>query len=207
MVRFLPPNCSAICVWFIVKLFTHMHATTHMQQQSDSYHSIVSPGRDQCCTGPYGRRWLEMAHVSESSFPPKKSRTGNILHSSIMSCFHTLFIYVKYCTCYVVRYDTVKGSDWLGDQDAIHYMTEEAPKAVIEVFMLCCTTIHGTCTAWELRDAIQSDRGWKNLPTSIWWSEFELWQRRSSTSMLLCCWSYWSFITTHFIWEGKNSDV
>ena len=31
------------------------------------------------------------------------------------------------------RYDTVKGSDWLGDQDAIHYMTEEAPKAVIEV--------------------------------------------------------------------------
>lgn len=30
-------------------------------------------------------------------------------------------------------YDTVKGSDWLGDQDAIHYMTREAPQAVIEV--------------------------------------------------------------------------
>uniref|UniRef100_A0A1A9ZI22 Succinate dehydrogenase [ubiquinone] flavoprotein subunit, mitochondrial n=1 Tax=Glossina pallidipes TaxID=7398 RepID=A0A1A9ZI22_GLOPL len=30
-------------------------------------------------------------------------------------------------------YDTVKGSDWLGDQDAIHYMTCEAPKAVIEL--------------------------------------------------------------------------
>ncbi|KAI3389390.1 hypothetical protein SNEBB_001020 [Seison nebaliae] len=30
-------------------------------------------------------------------------------------------------------YDTVKGSDWLGDQDAIHYMTEEAPKAVLEM--------------------------------------------------------------------------
>lgn len=30
-------------------------------------------------------------------------------------------------------YDTVKGSDWLGDQDAIHYMTEQAPRAVIEV--------------------------------------------------------------------------
>jgi succinate dehydrogenase/fumarate reductase flavoprotein subunit len=27
----------------------------------------------------------------------------------------------------------VKGSDWLGDQDAIHYMTKEAPEAVIEV--------------------------------------------------------------------------
>lgn len=30
-------------------------------------------------------------------------------------------------------YDTVKGSDWLGDQDAIHYMTREASKAVIEL--------------------------------------------------------------------------
>ncbi|CAG8642283.1 10836_t:CDS:10, partial [Dentiscutata erythropus] len=30
-------------------------------------------------------------------------------------------------------YDTVKGSDWLGDQDAIHYMCREAPDAVIEL--------------------------------------------------------------------------
>ncbi|CAG8582056.1 18036_t:CDS:10 [Acaulospora morrowiae] len=30
-------------------------------------------------------------------------------------------------------YDTVKGSDWLGDQDAIHYMCREAPNAVIEL--------------------------------------------------------------------------
>jgi len=30
-------------------------------------------------------------------------------------------------------YDTVKGSDWLGDQDAIEYMTKEAPNAVIEL--------------------------------------------------------------------------
>ncbi|KAH8597046.1 FAD binding domain-containing protein [Bisporella sp. PMI_857] len=30
-------------------------------------------------------------------------------------------------------YDTVKGSDWLGDQDAIHYMTREASKAVYEL--------------------------------------------------------------------------
>ena len=30
-------------------------------------------------------------------------------------------------------YDTVKGSDWLGDQDAIHYMCKEAPRAVIEL--------------------------------------------------------------------------
>ena len=30
-------------------------------------------------------------------------------------------------------YDTVKGSDWLGDQDAIHYMTREAPQSIIEL--------------------------------------------------------------------------
>jgi succinate dehydrogenase / fumarate reductase flavoprotein subunit len=30
-------------------------------------------------------------------------------------------------------YDTVKGSDWLGDQDAIAYMCREAPAAVIEL--------------------------------------------------------------------------
>jgi len=30
-------------------------------------------------------------------------------------------------------YDTVKGSDWLGDQDAIEYMVRNAPKAVYEL--------------------------------------------------------------------------
>jgi succinate dehydrogenase / fumarate reductase flavoprotein subunit len=30
-------------------------------------------------------------------------------------------------------YDTVKGSDWLGDQDAIEYMCKEAPAAVVEL--------------------------------------------------------------------------
>jgi succinate dehydrogenase (ubiquinone) flavoprotein subunit len=30
-------------------------------------------------------------------------------------------------------YDTVKGSDWLGDQDAIHYMCREAVPAVVEL--------------------------------------------------------------------------
>jgi succinate dehydrogenase / fumarate reductase flavoprotein subunit len=30
-------------------------------------------------------------------------------------------------------YDTVKGSDWLGDQDAIEYMCKEGPAAVIEL--------------------------------------------------------------------------
>ncbi len=30
-------------------------------------------------------------------------------------------------------YDTIKGSDWLGDQDAIQYMTQEAPAAIYEM--------------------------------------------------------------------------
>jgi len=30
-------------------------------------------------------------------------------------------------------YDTIKGADWLGDQDAIHYMCKEAPAAVREM--------------------------------------------------------------------------
>lgn len=30
-------------------------------------------------------------------------------------------------------YDTVKGSDWLGDQDAIHYMAREAIESVYEL--------------------------------------------------------------------------
>jgi succinate dehydrogenase / fumarate reductase, flavoprotein subunit len=30
-------------------------------------------------------------------------------------------------------YDTVKGADWLGDQDAIEYLVREAPQAVYEL--------------------------------------------------------------------------
>ena len=30
-------------------------------------------------------------------------------------------------------FDTVKGSDWLGDQDAIEYLCSNAPEAVIEL--------------------------------------------------------------------------
>src|SRR5574341_2417905 len=30
-------------------------------------------------------------------------------------------------------YDTVKGSDWLGDQDAIEFMCKKAPEVVVEL--------------------------------------------------------------------------
>ena len=35
--------------------------------------------------------------------------------------------------CIRDRYDTVKGSDWLGDTDAMEYLAREAPKAVYEL--------------------------------------------------------------------------
>lgn len=48
--------------------------------------------------------------------------------------------HVRYCALgYLIQNNPstnifqVKGSDWLGDQDAIHYMTREAPNTVVEV--------------------------------------------------------------------------
>lgn len=54
----------------------------------------------------------------------------------LMSWFKGIgnLIYIKsYLFNLFFRFDTVKGSDWLGDQDAIHYLTREAPAAVIEL--------------------------------------------------------------------------
>ena len=49
-----------------------------------------------------------------------------------MSIFHSRFSHQN-VEAWNSMYDTVKGSDWLGDQDAIHYMTREAPASVIEL--------------------------------------------------------------------------
>lgn len=38
-------------------------------------------------------------------------------------------------------YDTVKGSDWLGDQDAIEYLVREAPQAVYELEHAVCHSL------------------------------------------------------------------
>lgn len=115
-------------------------------------------------------------------------------------------------------YDTVKGSDWLGDQDAIHYMTEQAPQAVVEVrfymsqidstvtnclhslFMVSFKLqnskppgfcLIGCCAFFpvgELRHAFQSHWRWKDLPASFWRSEPEVWKRGPGSPMLLCSW-------------------
>lgn len=45
-------------------------------------------------------------------------------------------------------YDTVKGSDWLGDQDAIHYMTREAPASVIELENYGCPFVSVLFSWW-----------------------------------------------------------
>ena len=45
-------------------------------------------------------------------------------------------------------YDTIKGSDWLGDQDAIEFMCQEAPKVVYELEHFGMpTTARSPCSA------------------------------------------------------------
>ena len=43
-------------------------------------------------------------------------------------------------------YDTVKGADWLGDQDAIEYMCREAPAAVYEPVSYTHLTLPTICS-------------------------------------------------------------
>lgn len=68
----------------------------------------------------------------------KKHLLLNEMYLSVTNLFEC-----HICIFFFFRYDTVKGSDWLGDQDAIHYMTREAPQAVIEVILyaLCILCI------------------------------------------------------------------
>lgn len=107
-------------------------------------------------------------------------------------------------------YDTVKGSDWLGDQDAIAYMTREAPQAVIEVSnspyilfthyslqMFSPSFQHLLLSARELRSTVQSNARRKDLSACIRWSGAELWQRRASPSNVCGGRSYRSFAIAH----------
>ena len=54
-------------------------------------------------------------------------------------CDHSVFLgFVLFCLFFRDEwqwhaYDTVKGSDWLGDQDSIQYMCQNAPTAVREL--------------------------------------------------------------------------
>ena len=68
-------------------------------------------------------------------------------------------------------YDTVKGADWLGDQDAIEYLCKEAPRAVIEL---------------EKYGVPYQNRRGKNLSKTIWRDDCKLW-KWDCTKNLCCC--------------------
>ena len=69
-------------------------------------------------------------------------------------------------------YDTVKGSDWLGDQDAIEYMCKEAPAAVVEL------EHYGV-------PFFAYGRG-PNLPACFRRNDDAFWRRHCSTNMRGC---------------------
>ena len=54
-------------------------------------------------------------------------------------------------------YDTIKGSDWLGDQDAIEFMCREAPKVVYDLEHMACRLIE-TLTAQFIKDPLADTR-------------------------------------------------
>jgi succinate dehydrogenase/fumarate reductase flavoprotein subunit len=74
-------------------------------------------------------------------------------------------------------YDTVKGSDWLGDQDAIHYMTREAPQSVIELENYGCPfsrtedgRMYDVIISYSISKLIEqqlSARFWRPIP-KVW---------------------------------------
>jgi len=85
-------------------------------------------------------------------------------------------------------YDTVKGSDWLGDQDAIHYMTREAPQSVIELENYGCPfsrTDDGKMYASHSRLSLQHTDS-KQLPACFRWTVSEVRQGRTGVPMLRC---------------------
>ena len=69
-------------------------------------------------------------------------------------------------------YDTIKGSDWLGDQDAIEYMCREAIPAVIELER------YGV--------PFSPHRGRAYLPTCLWRHDYALRQRPSPAHLRRC---------------------
>ena len=83
-------------------------------------------------------------------------------------------------------YDTVKGSDWLGDQDAIHYMTREAPQSVIELENYGCPFSRTDDGRMYVTIATITQQRLTNpqLPACVWWSITEVWQGWTGLPML-----------------------
>jgi succinate dehydrogenase subunit A (EC 1.3.5.1) len=66
-------------------------------------------------------------------------------------------------------YDTVKGSDWLGDQDAIEYLVRNAPEAVYEL------------EHWGVPFS-RTDEG-KDLSAGLWRHDPQLWRRSGAAHL------------------------
>lgn len=81
------------------------------------------------------------------------------------------------------RYDTVKGSDWLGDQDAIHYMCREAPNTVVEVSHTARRVVRSSRSAGALRCPVLANQGGQDLPASFRWTVAQLWKGRTGLPM------------------------
>jgi len=84
-------------------------------------------------------------------------------------------------------YDTVKGSDWLGDQDAIQHMCRLAPPGH-----------SGAGVFWSA--FLPHSRG-QNLPARIWWPEFEVRQRWTSIQVCCSCRSHWACYSPYALWD------
>jgi succinate dehydrogenase/fumarate reductase flavoprotein subunit len=85
----------------------------HIQAVPHQIPHCGSTGWYQCCIGKVGAIWVPCFQ--------ERNQADNIFYSMHEDDWRWHM------------YDTVKGSDWLGDQDAIHYMTREAPQSVIEL--------------------------------------------------------------------------
>lgn len=92
-------------------------------------------------------------------------------------------------------YDTVKGSDWLGDQDAIHYMTREAPASIVELENYGCPfsrtedgKMYAITLPWiDCPHHIDPMADFSQLPARLWRSVSKVWQGWTGVPVLRCC--------------------
>jgi succinate dehydrogenase/fumarate reductase flavoprotein subunit len=85
-------------------------------------------------------------------------------------------------------YDTVKGSDWLGDQDAIHYMTREAPQSVIELENYGCPFSRTDDGKMYVPHSSPHTHhtNWTQLPACFRWTVSEVRKGWTGIPMLRC---------------------
>src|SRR5664279_3471502 len=84
-------------------------------------------------------------------------------------------------------YDTVKGSDWLGDQDAIEYMCRQAVPTVLELE--------------HAGDALLSYRRWENLSEAVRRPYGRIRQESGSTRVRSCG-SNGTCFAPHALWAS-----